>query len=76
MANGFRKVYVIVKDNHIFTPMNFESATIYRDKKDAERMCKLQQAKAIDEARLSWNQNQPIPQFKVHGYYLIHEVFF
>lgn len=76
MAKGIRKVYVVIEDNHIFNVANYQSVDIYRDKKDAERICKLKQEKAGEDAQLLWNHNKPIPQYKVHGFYLMHEALF
>lgn len=76
MAKGVRKVYVVIEDNHIFNVSNYQSVDIYRTKHDAERICKLKQAKAKDDAQLMWNVNKPIPQYKVHGFYLMHEALF
>ena len=72
----FRKVYVVVCDNHIFSPHNYMSVDMYWQKETADRACKLQQDKANDEAKMLYNVNKPIPQFKVHGFYLIHEKLF
>jgi len=76
MAKGVRKVYVVIEDNHIFNVSNYQSVDIYRRKEDAERICKLVQEKAATDAQMMWHANKPIPQYKVHGFYLIHEVFF
>ena len=76
MAKGVRKVYVVIEDNHIFNISNYQSVDIYRKKEDAERICQLKQKKAIEDAGLMWNANKPIPQYKVHGFYLMHEALF
>lgn len=76
MAKGIRKVYVVIEDNHIFNISNYQSVDIYRRKEEAERICKLKQEQAITDAQLMWNVNKPIPQYKVHGFYLMHEALF
>jgi hypothetical protein len=76
MAKGVRKVYVVIQDNHIFNVSNYQSVDIYRKKEDAERICQLKQKEAIEDAQLMWNVNKPIPQYKVHGFYLMHEALF
>ncbi|OOQ59117.1 hypothetical protein [Mucilaginibacter pedocola] len=72
----FRKVYVVVCDNHIFSPHNYMSVEMYSKRDNADRACKRQQDKANEEARMLYKANKPIPQYKVHGFYLVHEKLF
>jgi hypothetical protein len=72
----FRKVYVIVSDNSVFSKHNYMKVDIYREKKDADRMCEIKQREAMSESSKVYNVNKPIPQYRVHGFYIIHEALF
>jgi hypothetical protein len=74
MAKRFRKAFIICEDNGIFGKMT--QVTLYKYRDHAEFACKTLQAKAKDKHQKLWNANQPIPVYKVHGFYLVHEDMF
>lgn len=76
MPRKFTKVYIVVEDNAIFGKHKFDAIETYRDRVTADRMCGLRQQKANSESQMHHNFNQPIPQYKVHAFYLIHEALF
>jgi hypothetical protein len=76
MPTKFRKVYVVVCDNHIFNPSNFMSVDMYRTKEAADSACQRHQDKAAEDSKMLYNANKPIPKYKVHGFYLMHEILF
>jgi hypothetical protein len=76
MPRKFRKVYIVVQDNHIFTKHNYFSIDTYNDRATAERVCISRQQEAVAESQKEYNKNKPLPQFKVHGFYLVHESLF
>jgi hypothetical protein len=49
---------------------------VYRDKSYALEVCNNKQRHAIDESRKEYNKGKPIPQYRVHGFYLVHETLF
>ena len=72
----FRKVYLVVQDNKVFSQWNFDMVNMYRTKDTANRMCQQAKQKAAHEAEMIYNKNKPIPQHKVHAFYLVHESYF
>jgi len=74
MAKRFRKVYIICEDNKIFGC--FPQITIYNSRDSAEYHCQRAKKKALEAQTLSSNAHKPLPKFKVHGFYLVHEDMF
>jgi hypothetical protein len=74
MANRFRKVFIVCKDNQTFSELTKVAMFKYRN--DAEFACKKLQELAIEDHKILWNANKPLPKFKVHGFYLVHEDMF
>jgi hypothetical protein len=72
----FRKIYLVVEDKSVFSKYNYDMIKMYRKKSTADQMCSINQQKAIDEVGKVYMANVPIPQFKVHGFYLVHESYF
>lgn len=70
----FRKVYIVCEDNKIFNCTN--NITVYKERDSAEYFCKRCIDKAKEEQGNLWNANKPLPNFKVHGFYLVHEDLF
>jgi hypothetical protein len=75
MTRKFKKVYIVVQDNEIFRYKGFPIES-YPDKESADRACEQQRQKALAESKMHHSYNKPIPQYKVHGFYLVHEVLF
>jgi len=71
MAKRFRRVFIICEDNQIFTTLT--QTIIYKHKDSAEFACRRAQEKAQEEQGKLWNANNPLPKFKVHAFYLVHE---
>ncbi|MFD2864827.1 hypothetical protein [Mucilaginibacter antarcticus] len=76
MPRKFKKIYFVVEDNHIFSKYNYFSIETYHDRATAERICITRQQQAITDAQQYSKKDKPIPQFKVHAFYLVHESLF
>ncbi|TSD64691.1 hypothetical protein FFF34_012365 [Inquilinus sp. KBS0705] len=76
MSRRFRKVYLITDGINVFGEHNYLSTEIYRLKSSAENVCAEKQRKAMEEANKFYNKSNPIPKYKVHAFYLIHEGLF
>ena len=76
MSKRFRKVYLVVQDNQIFTKYNYEHVAMYRREAEAERMCQLANQNANTMPKKWYQENLPAPVFKVHAFYLMHEGWF
>lgn len=74
MAKRLRKVFIVCEDNQIFPCKS--NVMVYKSREDAERICKREQEKAKEEMNKMWNANKPLPKFKVHAFYLVHEDMF
>lgn len=73
----FKKIYIVCEDNKIFGNSNFQVIEIFRIKESAQNVCNRQQETAITKNKYMWaEQNNPIPQYSTHGFYLVHESFF
>ena len=46
---------------------------LYKSREDAEGACKRAQLRANAEQEKMWKANQPVPKFKVHAFFLVHE---
>ena len=60
--------------NSIFGNLTAISIHKYRD--HADYACNRAQEKAAEEHKLLPNENKPVPKFRVHGFYLVHEDLF
>jgi CTP:phosphocholine cytidylyltransferase-like protein len=76
MPRKFKKVYIVVEDNYIFSKHNYFSIETFNNKEAADRICNVRQQEALKEAQMHHAKNKTIPQFKVHGFYLVHESLF
>ena len=74
MASRFRKVYIVCEDNKILG--NLSNTTIYKYRDNAEYACKRAQEKAKETNSQYSNANKPLPKFKVHAFYMVHEDMF
>jgi len=74
MAKRFRKVYMVCEDNKIFGGLT--QITMYQRRDSAEYHCERAKKKALEAQTLSCNEHRPLPKFKVHAFYLVHEDMF
>jgi len=74
MTNRFRKVFIVCRDNKIFSDLT--QITVYKYRGHAEGHCKHLHEKAMEEQKMLHNVNKPMPKFKVHGFFLVHEDLF
>jgi hypothetical protein len=74
MASRFRKVYIVCENNETFG--QFTQKTVYKYKDHAEFQCQRAKAKALEEKDQYANVNKPMPKFRVHCFYLVHEDMF
>lgn len=70
----FRKVYFVCKDNSVFS--DYSVVNCFKNEPHAHEQEIVQQRDAMENATMLWNVNQPIPVFKAHGFYLVHESLF
>lgn len=70
----FRKVFFVCKNNSVFSDYAFVNC--FKDGEHAEEQAIYHQRKAIEDSQLLWERGKPIPQFKAHGFYLVHESLF
>lgn len=70
----FRKVYFVCKDNSVFSDYGFVNC--YKSEAHAKEQATFQQRNAIDDSQKLWEKGKPIPEFKAHGFYLVHESLF
>jgi len=71
MASRFRKAFIVCENNKIFGCMT--NIVLYKSREDAEGACKRAQLRANAEQEKMWKANQPVPKFKVHAFFLVHE---
>jgi hypothetical protein len=71
MASRFRRVFIVCENNNIFG--NITNVPMYKYRDHAEYRCKRLQDKAIEEQNQLSNAGRPLPKFKVHAFYLVHE---
>ena len=69
--NRLCKIYIICQDNEIFKETDRIEIFRYRDRADHRRS--YLETKAVEESRMLYNQNKPLPKYNVHGFYLLHE---
>ncbi len=74
MAKRLRKVYIVCENNQIFGHMT--NITVYKSRDSADWACKRARDQAAENHKKDWAKNQPLPVFKVHGFYLVHEDMF
>ena len=74
MANRFRKVFIVCENNQVFNKIT--QVPMYRTRYDAEYACNFLIKRAAEESIKLSNANVPLPKFKVHGFYLVHEDMF
>lgn len=74
MANRFRKVFIVCEDNLVFNKVN--KVDIFKHKDAAEWRRDYLQKQAIEEQTKLHQVNHPMPKFKVHAFYLVHEDMF
>jgi hypothetical protein len=74
MPSRFRKAFIVCEDNQTFNKMT--QVTIYKYRDHAEFACKRAQKQALEQRGQYENEHKPIPRFKVHAFYLVHEDMF
>ena len=74
MARRFRKVYIICKDNQIFSDLT--NVPIYKYRDSADFAIRRLQEKADEDHKKLWNAGKAAPKYKVHAIYLVHEDLF
>jgi len=74
MTSRFRKVFIVCEDNKTFSC--FTQITIYKYRDHAEFQCERAKKKALEVKDQYEHENKPLPKFKVHGFYLVHEDMF
>ena len=72
----FRKIYLVVDGNIIFGQDNYQFINMYRSRSYAEQICKQKQKAAVAELQMHYAQNYPMPNYKVHAFFLVHESLF
>ena len=67
----FRKVFIVCENNQTFSKVT--QITIYKYRDHADFACSRAQKKAVEEQQQYTNEQKPLPKYKVHAFFLVHE---
>lgn len=72
----FRKAYIICINNEIIG--EYEVTNLYKSRKYADGICQSKQRTEMESVKMEWkkNSNSTPTQYRVHGFYLVHESLF
>ena len=71
---NFRKAYFVCKDNSVFS--DYTVVNCFKNAPHAHEQEIYHQRTAMEDSEKLWNKNQPVPVYKAHGFYLVHESLF